>query len=242
MKPLNSANTRRVLCEFVIAAAVCAAAYYFLVLSGREQLRAVRQEVAQAQAKDAVRLGAGNLSEAQLQDLRRATAERIADIKARSGPATDEATMFVRMSELAAAHALRIEQLNPSRASGQQSQAAPLPPPPPPGAPQPGTPGAQAAADAPAPKDSSVTYALVVTGAYSDIASFLGSLPSKLGYTAIRNVRITQPNLVRAGQLRAEITTEHFAFDVSGIKAPPLAATQPVIQPMPLPATASGAD
>ncbi|HVU63953.1 MAG TPA: hypothetical protein VHC70_08245 [Phycisphaerales bacterium] len=241
MNALKSPNAKRIFCEFFIVAAVCGAAYYFLVDSARAQLAKVREEVAQAQARDAVRLGVGNLSEAKVQDLRRAIAERVANIKACSAPASDESIMFVRMSQLAADHALRVEQINPARSTQQQPQA---PVPSPAGAPPAGTPAAQAAADAAAvaPKDSSITYTLVVTGAYSDIAAFLGALPSKLGYTIVRGVRISQPNLVHPAQLRAEITTEHFAFDVSGVKAPPLIATQPVIQPMPVSPAAPGAN
>ena len=54
-------NNRRLACEFMIAAAVCGAAYYFLVDSVNEKIAAVRHEIETAQQREASQAGIGGL-------------------------------------------------------------------------------------------------------------------------------------------------------------------------------------
>lgn len=212
-------DNRRLVCEFVIAAAICASAYYFLAQSAGERLAKVRAEIAEAQAKESARAGVGNLTDAQVRDLQHSTAAHVDAIRARSQPAADEAVMFARVSELAMAHNLRVDQLNPTRSTTAGGPAPNLPP-----GVGVGTPAAQAGAPtdptAPAPKDSSVVYSMTLIGSYADISAFIGGLAEQAGYSTVRSIRLSQPDISRPDQLRAAIESEHYAFDVAAIKIP----------------------
>jgi len=215
-------NHRRLASEFMIAAAICGAAYYFLADSAHTKLLKVRDEVAKVQSQEAARVGVDKLSDAQVRDLQRSTSERAAEIRAKSAPAFDEATMFSRISELAVTHNVRVEQLNPTL-----SQGGPTPPALPAGV-QPGTPAAAALAPngdptaPPPPKDRRIGYNISISGGYPNIAGFLGALNRDLGYTLIRAIHITQPDAQNPQQLRAAIETEHLGFDLAAVKIPAL--------------------
>jgi hypothetical protein len=226
-------NPRRLACEFVVAAAACGASYYFLVDGARTRIAAVRADIAKAQQEEASRAGIDSLSDTQVSELQRTTAERAGEMRIRSLPAADEATMFGRISELAATRSVRVEQLNPVQVQSPATQALGLPP-----GVQAGTPAAAAAQPAPPPpgvtpvKDIRVGYSMTVTGTYSDVAAFVGGLSDKLGYTTVKSIRLSQPDLHQPTVLRAMITTEHLCMDLSNIKLPP--TTNPTHQPMPL--------
>lgn len=233
-------NNRRLACEFLIAAAVCGGAYYFVAESARGKIAAVRRDLETAQQHEAARAGIGSLTDGQVGELRRTTVERVEDMRTRSAPAKDEAAMFARISGLAATHTVRIEQLNPSQVQVSGVGAvAPMP------GVQPGSPAAAAglgAGDGPAAvpaRDMRIGYTMSVTGTYSDLAEFVGSLADRLGYTVVKSVRLSQPDLRQKDMLRAAIETEHFALDLSAIKlSVPGAATK---QPMPVAPSAAGA-
>ncbi|HMN42731.1 MAG TPA: hypothetical protein PKE29_17965 [Phycisphaerales bacterium] len=220
-------DNRRIACEFLIAAAVCGSAYYFLADSAGARLAKVRAEVAEALVKESARAGVGNLTDAQVQDLRHTTAARVADIRARSEPASDEAVMFARVSELALAHSLRVDVLSPARSSVSGGAAPNLPPGvhagTPAAAPPPGSDPA-----GPAPRDSSVIYSITLIGPYSGISAFLAELPEHAGYSTLRSLRLSQPDIARPDQLHAALETEHFAFDVSAFKLPAPRPASPV--------------
>ena len=235
-------SSRRLAAEFAIAAALCGGAYYFLVDSASGKIEAVRRQIEQTQQREAAQAGIGGLTQAQIDELKRTTSERVAEMKERSAPARDEAAMFARISALAATHSVRIEQLNPSQVQIAGSGAAALPPgvsagtpaaagaqPPPP---PPGTPGVP---EAPAPvvaKDTRIGYTMTVTGAYTDLAEFIGALTDRVGYTVVKSVRISQPDLHRGDMLRAAIETEHFSLDLSAIKL--AGGVSAAKQPMPM--------
>lgn len=222
-----SPDNRRLACEFLIAAAVCGGAYYFVVDSAKTKIAAVRVEAVKAQQEEASHAGIGGLSDAQVSDLTRTTAERVADMKARSAPAIDESSMFTRISELATANTVRIEQLNPVQMRTENGQhTAPQAP-----SPQAGTPAAQAAAEGPpVPHDIRAGYSMSVTGKYPDLVAFIGALSERLGYTIIKSVRLSQPDLRTPDVLRVAIETEHIALDLSAIRvqAVPAATRQPM--------------
>lgn len=227
------ASTRRLGCEFMIAASICGAGYYFLVDSTRAKLAAVCAQIAEAEAREMAISGVGGLTDLQVADLRRLTLERVAQIKERSAPAADEATMFAALSGIAGTHNIRIEQLSPVMSAPGASITV-LPP-----GVQPGTPdAAQAAAQAAAaPKDTRASYNISVSGGYADIASFLDAMSRSLGYTVIRSVRLTQPDSASPDLLRAEISSDHLGFDLSAIKLP--TAATPTTPPSSTPAPAS---
>lgn len=224
----KSSDTRRLVCEFVVAAAVCAGGYYFLVDGAHAKLAAVRADIAKVQQDETARSGIGSLTDGQVNDLLRTTAEKAARMRARSAPALNESTMFARLSELASANSVRIEQLNPVQTQGASAPSA---------GPPPGTPAAAAAAsaaqDGTAPaKDIRVGYSLAVTGKYPDLTAFVSALTDRLGYTIVKSVRITQPDLHNADMLRAAIETEHLAMDLSAVRVSEI--TTPARQPMPI--------
>ncbi len=238
-------STRRLAVEFAIAAALCGGAYYFLVDSASGKIEVVRRQIEQTQQREAAQAGIGGLTQTQIDELKRTTSERVAEMQERSAPARDEAAMFARISALAATHSVRVEQLNPSQVQIAGSGAAALPP-----GVSPGTPaaaGAQppvvpGAPDAPAPvvaKDTRIGYTMTVTGAYTDLAEFIGALTDRVGYTVVKSVRITQPDLHRGDMLRAAIETEHFSLDLSAIKL--AGGASAAKQPMPVAPTAANA-
>ena len=234
-----SPQSKRLACEFLITAAVCAGVYYFMVDNTKAKIAIVRTEAAKAQQEEASHAGIGSLSDAQVSDLLRTTAERVADMKERSAPATDEARMFARISEMAISSSVRIEQLNPVQIKGEGApRIAPQVPTTPPIAPS-GTPAAQAAAEGPpALHDTRIGYSIIVTGKYSDMAAFVAALSDHLGYTIVKSVRMTQPDVRTPDTLRAAIETEHLALDLSAIKL--LGIASATKQPMPLAAARAG--
>jgi hypothetical protein len=66
--------------------------------------------------------------------------------------------------------------------------------------------------DAPA-GDVTVAYSISAKGSYSDVALFLRALRTGLGYSIVRSARISPYGDDQAKLVRAEIETEHFAFD-----------------------------
>lgn len=227
----KSSDTRRLVCEFVVAAAICGGAYYFLVDGAHAKLAAVRADIAKVQQDEAARSGIGSLTDGQVSDLLRTTSEKAAQMRARSAPALDESTMFARLSELASMNSVRVEQLNPVQTQGASAPSVGLPP-----GVQPGTPAAAAAGTTPdgiAPaKDIRIGYSLAVTGKYPDLTAFVSALTDRLGYTIVKSVRITQPDVRTPDMLRAAIETEHLAMDLSAVKVP--ATTTSARQPMPI--------
>ena len=102
--PLSSTppSARRLACEFIIAGAVCGAAYYFLADAANGKITAVRRDIAAAQQEEASRAGVDGLTDAQVAELKRTTLERAAEMRERSAPALDEAAMFARISSMRA--------------------------------------------------------------------------------------------------------------------------------------------
>ena len=127
--------------------------------------------------------------------------------------------MFARVSISPPDALLRLEHLNPVQTAQPGTPTAPPPFPPP------GTPAAQGAAVSSAVatiKDGRIGYSIAVTGTYSDLAAFFGALTDRLGYTVIKSVSITQPDLKKPSSLRALIQTEHIAMDLSAIEIGPV--------------------
>lgn len=224
--------TRRLFAEMLIAACVCGGAYTFLVDSTRAKVASIRDEISRLQS-DQSETGIGSLSEQQISELQRVTAERLRQIADRSLPSKDETSLYEHVSSLAASHGVIIDALNPVAQPKQNAPALP------PGV-QPGSPAAaQALADAaaqPQYKDVKSAYTIGVRGSYSDLACFIASLRNKLGYTSIRSIELHPTDSDSGPQIRADIATDHFAFDTAAVQLPKVApATH---QPMPIPATA----
>lgn len=220
-------HSRKIACEFAIGLMVCGGAYFFLVNPAASELNRTRAEMTRVHQASTGTPGISSLSEAQVRDLRRFTSERAHEIARRSAPARDEAAMFTSVMDLAARHAVRINQLQPSTTTLLAQTAAPdanALPPAMDAAPTPPDPYAP-----PRLKDQRVAYTLNVAATYSDLAAFLNSLQHKLGYTNVKSVRCSPAGHDAPDLVQATIETEHFSFDLVGVKAEPVApvATAP---------------
>ena len=205
-----------------IVMAACIGAHCFLAAMPGASAASVRSRIAQIEHEQAASADVGSLSDSQVEILRRTTAERADRIRDRSSPALDEATMFARVSDLAAANSLRLEHLNPTQILQPSTPSAPA---------SPGASSGTPTTHAEAAKDARVGYSIAVTGAYSDLVAFIGAITNRLGFTVIKTVSISQPDLKKPDTLRALIETEHIAVDLSAIKTGPVAPTR---QPMPI--------
>ncbi|MBY0311862.1 MAG: hypothetical protein K2W85_07315 [Phycisphaerales bacterium] len=224
-------NTRRVLCELVIAVAICGGARHFIVGSAESAIADTRNQIEQLHAASGAQSIFGNLSPDQVSELQRITADRVREVVSRSAPGIDQTLLFDRISSLAAATGVRIDTLNP--VAGPVSSPPALPP----GV----APGTPAAADALAalssggapPADRKLGLTLSFSGTYSDATNFISQLSASLGYVVIGSAQITPDDADRAGLVRVTINAQLHAFDTSAVKVAP---TAPVtIYPQPIP-------
>jgi hypothetical protein len=112
--------------------------------------------------------------------------------------AREERELFASIMSIADSSHVTIEQLNPAKAAGRLV-----------------VPVADAGADDGGAGDVNVAYSISAKGSYSDVALFLRALRTGLGYSIVRSARITPYGEDQARLVRAEIETEHFAFDPS---------------------------
>lgn len=224
-------NTRRIICELVIAAAICGGARYFVVGSAESAIADTRKQIDQLHAVSGSQSAFGKLSPDQVGELQRVTAERVRDVVTRSAPGIDQTLLFDRISALAAATGVRIDALNPV------ASPAPTPPALPPGV----APGTPAAADALAalnpggqpPADRKLALTLSFTGTYSDATNFISQLTSSLGFVVVGSAQITPDDADRLGRIRVAINAQLHAFDTSAVKVAPTAPA--TIYPQPIP-------
>jgi hypothetical protein len=60
-----------------------------------------------------------------------------------------------------------------------------------------------------------VGYNIVVTAKFGRLVTFMHRLPSELGFTAVRGIRLEPGAGADPDLVRAHIETEHFTFDVN---------------------------
>jgi hypothetical protein len=191
--------------QFVIAIAVCAGAYFFLVDPAKNRLAMVRAQVSKALLAENSDSAAARISLDQLKSIQDATLARARLIDDRSRLARNDSELFQAVSDLAQAHSVRVNQLSPVTLNTTGRLVTPTPAAPPdPKAPAP-------------PKDTSAAYQIDATGTYPMLTSFIAALGRELGFTRVVSVRLNPMGEPQADQLRAEIRTEHFAFDLTAL-------------------------
>lgn len=205
-----SSGHRTLVAQFVIAGAVCGAAYYFLVEPAKQSLAATRNKVSALLSQNGQGSASTSISTAQIETIGRETQARGSQIQRRSAPARNEALMFAGLSALANRHSVRLDQVQVAQKARGRSQ-----PPVPAAQPPDGQPPAPKTASA----DTAVGYSIVAQGTYTDLAGFIGDLARNMGFTVITGLRITPVGDETPDQLRADISTEHFAFDASAVVA-----------------------
>lgn len=197
---MNS-NQRDTLAHGVIAATVLIGGYMLVVDRLQRQLGATRDQVAaltsQVQEGEQLRDRVPEMTQA----LSRAESQA-AEIRQRSIAADNDRALYTSLTELAQKHKVRLDELNPAAVS-----AKPIP---------------ETAAKLPSlPTDSptvsveqAFAFSMVATASYSGVAEFMHAIQTELGYSVIKSARIL-PVSEEPGMVRATISTEHYAFDVT---------------------------
>ncbi|MDZ4685933.1 MAG: hypothetical protein SH850_12770 [Planctomycetaceae bacterium] len=212
---MNTERNRKAIAEFAIGLMVCGAVQMFLI--GPAEGRA-RKLQAEADAISGPNDASSALNADQLNSMiaaARLAAEKVSSL---SQPARDEAELFGRLMDLASTAGVRVDSLQPTGDSGPAARGFANP------AAPPSTPLA-AATDpsappvAPPPADLHVGYAMVVTAPYAKIIEFLQQIPVAIGFSVVHSVKIEGGDSSGPGLIRARIETEHFAFDVSTVRA-----------------------
>lgn len=192
---------RDTLAHGVIAATILVGAYMLVVDRLRHQLGQTRDEVAaltlQVRDSEQLRDRVPELTQA----MRRAE-QQAAEIRDRSIAAGNDRALYTALTELAQKHKVRLDELNPAAASARPTIESSGKTPPVP-------------VDAAATEvEQAVAFSMVATASFSNIAEFMHAIQTQLGYSVIKNARIL-PVSEEPGMVRATISTEHYAFDVT---------------------------
>lgn len=217
----STINARRIVCELVIAAAICGGAHHFLVGSAKSAIADTQRQITELRAQFSGQSAFGRLSDDQVLDLQRVTAEHVREISIRSAPALDQTLMYERVSALAEITGVRVETLNPiTNASGQRPAALPT-------GVIAGMPAAEASASQTAahdrPNDQTLGFNITISGSYSDATNFISSLTTSLGYAVVRSVMLNPDETNHGDRVRVTIGAELHAFDTSAVKVAPTA-------------------
>lgn len=112
----------------------------------------------------------------------------------------DESLLYARWSELAAKHAVQIDQLVPSTTSSASGASA-TPTSTPDGHP------------VPSPMDSRKSYSVTIQGPYANMTNFVDDVERSAGFSVVRSLRLMPSNTPGTGSVRAILVTEHFGID-----------------------------
>lgn len=204
MNAARDSILRETVASGVIACAVVAGAYMFVVDKPRGELSRVRASVQAVVSELAAAEALCEQIPGWVAVLKQSQA-RAEEIARRGDLARDERALFAAMTGLAAERGVSVEQLSPAGA-GQSWRRG--------GAFRVSTPaGRDAPFDTLSPGDIIVAYSMTATGTYASLASFLRCLRERLGYAQVRLVRMTPVSDQPGAAVRAIIETEHFAFD-----------------------------
>jgi hypothetical protein len=197
---VSSDPRRQLVSTAVIGIAVCLGGSFVFVGPARRQLAqaTLRAAALNTQLREAE---AARDSLAQYTVALNRVSDESAAITRSGAMARDERQLFSALMASAAAHHLRIDQLNPAK-------AAPV-------ALAPGAAGAPQGGE----KDVAVGYSMTAIGTYGELASFLRSLRSEFGFSTVRTVRLVPTTDDQRQTVRALIETSHFAFDPSPVAA-----------------------
>ncbi len=201
-------HMRNVVAHGCIAAAILVGSYMLVVDQLQGKLRAARQESTRLAKQVAESEYFRDLIPAMTETLNRVEAEA-AVIRKASETARDDRALYAALMDMAQRHKVRLDEVNPANPSKPPTPERPATPP---GAP-PAPPAAVAGPDA-RRIEKALAYAVVASGSYGDVTAFLRGVQQELGYSVIRSVNIT-PQPDGSGMVRANLTTEHYAFDVT---------------------------
>jgi hypothetical protein len=195
-------DRRQLIPHASIGVAACLGAYMMLVDGPRKELATARAEVSvlagEVQVADGLNAKVPELTAALDRVSRRAES-----IAAKGRPARDERSLYAAITALAAEHRVRLDELNPTRKDANSNTSA--------------TPTSQEAGK-PATatvSETAVGYSMVAIAAFDDLAGFVASMRTDLGFSCIRSVRITPVQDERVKLVRAVIETEHYSFETT---------------------------
>lgn len=199
-------HMRNVMAHGCIAAAILVGSYMLVVDQLQGKLRSARQESTRLAKQVAESEYFRDLIPVMTETLNRIEAE--ADvIRKASETARDDRALYAALMDMAQRHKVRLDEVNPANPSKPPNAERPVTPP--------GAPPAPATAGPDARRiEKALAYAIVASGAYGDVIAFLRGVQQDLGYSVVRSVNIT-PQPDGSGAVRANISTEHYAFDVT---------------------------
>lgn len=190
---MSTGQTRGVAAEAAIALMICGAAYGLVIqpMEARVQVMRARAESMIAQGVGASDAGAVTIQELHqaAQDISRAATS----LHGRGREALDEAGMFAALTDLARAHDLRLEQLQPN--AGRMPARGP------------------AADGTPPPADRAVGYTMTVRGEFASVATFLRELPRRFDHSVVLGARVSAALDPHEPAVTAVISTNHWVFD-----------------------------
>jgi len=194
-------HQRTLIAHGAIAVSLLVGAYVVLVDRVQQKLASTRAEVAvmTSQVREAEHFR--DMVPELASVMKRAEAEST-QIKRHGAYATDERSLYTRLMALAAKHEVTLDEVNPTNPStppAPERRAGETP----------AGPGIAAK-----PVEHAVAYSMTATATYSHLASFLRSVQSELGYSAVKDINVS-PLADERGLVRAVIATEHYAFDVT---------------------------
>ncbi|MCX5689355.1 MAG: hypothetical protein NTV94_06135 [Planctomycetota bacterium] len=194
-------SQRDTLAHGVIAATVLIGAYMLVVDRLQRQLGQTRDQVAALtsqvheceQLRDRVPEMTQALREAELQ---------AAEIRQKSIAAGSDRTLYTALTDLALRYKVHLDELNPAAASARPTIES--------NGKVPAVPTEAAGVDV----EQAIAFSMVATASFSNVAEFMHAIQTELGYSVIKSARIL-PVAEEPGMVRATISTEHYAFDVT---------------------------
>jgi hypothetical protein len=198
-------HMRSVMAHGLIAGAILVGSYMLVVDRLQGKLRASRQESARLAKQVAESEYFRDLVPAMTQSLNRVEAEAEVIRKA-SDVSRDDRALYAALMDMAQRHEVRLDEVNPATPTKTPNAERPVSPP--------GAPPAPPAGPDARRIEKALAYTVVATGSYNAMVAFLRGVQQDLGYSVIRTVNITaQPD--GSGMVRAMLSTEHYAFDVT---------------------------
>src|SRR5262249_42252561 len=114
--------------------------------------------------------------------------------------ARQEQELYAALTSAANACRVRIDQMSPSKLGSGKGGHAPT--------------GPEMPENGP---NAAVGYTIDATATYTDLAAFLKSIRTDLGYSLIKSVRLNPTQDTKSKMVHAYIETEHFSFDASPV-------------------------
>jgi hypothetical protein len=212
---MSGSAVRNVSAELVIGVAVCVGAYAVLIEPVERQLDQAARMNSQVEAERR-RLEQGTLEPDVARRLLEQWNTRAERIEQMGRPARDEATLMALVSDLARAHDVRIEQVQPEAATARAGGAAGPNPAGTPGSPPTAAAGGSGGAPAStgAERDARAGLSMTLVGSFENVVTFLNVLEISGGHARVASVRLTPASEPGAGTVTAVVRTEHFAFGV----------------------------